>query len=418
MKLHTKILIGLLLGAALGPLMGDVALWIKPIGDAFINLLVMIVVPLVMASLIVGTASLGDLRRLGRIGIKTLGYYAVATTVAVAMGLAAGKIFNPGSGLDEDVKQEMLTDYAGLTPEQLETVTDKPNVLEVLVRIIPRNPIKAMADTDFLQIIFFALLFGIALTILPEEKRKPVLDVLGTVNDTMIVLVKGVMQVAPYGVFVLIAAVAAQFGYGILITLAKYVVITIGTMLFFVFTFYPFTLKLSGMSPVLFFKRFYEVAVFAFSTSSSNATLPLTLQVSEKELGVSSEVGAFVLPLGATVNMNGTAIYQGVSTIFIAQVFGISLGLGDLLMVVLTATLASVGAAGVPGIGVVTLTIVLNAIGIPIEGIALVVGVERLLDMTRTAVNVTGDTCCAIWVAKTEGELNIPSGKEAAASGL
>lgn len=418
MKLHTKILIGLLLGAALGPVMGDVALYIKPIGDAFINLLVMIVVPLVMASLIVGTASLGDLRRLGRIGIKTLGYYAVATVVAVAMGLAAGKIFNPGAGLDEDIKQEMLTGYAGLTPEQLETVTEKPNVLEILVRIIPRNPIKAMADTDFLQIIFFALLFGIALTILPEEKRKPVLEVLEAINDAMIVLVKGVMQIAPYGVFVLIAAVAAQFGYGILITLAAYVLITIGTMLFFVFTFYPVTLTLSGMSPILFFKRFYEVAVFAFSTSSSNATLPLNLQVSEEELGVSKQVGAFVLPLGATVNMNGTAIYQGVSTIFIAQVFGISLGLGDLLMVVLTATLASVGAAGVPGIGVVTLTIVLNAIGIPIEGIALVVGVERLLDMTRTAVNVTGDTCCAIWVAKSEGELNIPSSQEAKASAL
>jgi proton glutamate symport protein len=415
MKLHTKILIGLLLGALLGPLLGDVALYIKPIGDAFINLLVMIVVPLVMASLIVGTASLGDLRRLGRIGIKTLGYYGIATVVAVAMGLAAGKIFNPGAGLDEDIKQEMLTDYAGLTPEQLETVTDKPNVLEILVRIIPRNPIKAMADTDFLQIIFFALLFGIALTILPEEKRRPVLEVLDTINDAMIVLVKGVMQVAPYGVFVLIAAVAAQFGYSILVTLAAYVLITIGTMLFFVVTFYPISLRLSGMSPIFFFKKFYEVAVFAFSTSSSNATLPLNLQVSEEELGVSKQVGAFVLPLGATVNMNGTAIYQGVSTIFIAQVFGISLGLGDLLMVVLTATLASVGAAGVPGIGVVTLTIVLNAIGIPIEGIALVVGVERLLDMTRTAVNVTGDTCCAIWVAKTEGELNIPTGRAEAA---
>jgi Na+/H+-dicarboxylate symporter len=372
----------------------------------------MIVVPLVMASLIVGTASLGDLRRLGRIGIKTLGYYAVATAVAVAMGLAIGSVTNPGAGLDEEVKQEMLTDYAGLTPEQLERVTDKPNVLEILVRIIPRNPIKAMADTDFLQIIFFALLFGIALTILAEDKRKPVLDVLNTVNDAMIVLVKGVMQVAPYGVFVLIAAVAAQFGYGILITLAKYVVVTIGTMLLFVFTFYPVTLRLSGMSPVFFFKRFYEVAVFAFSTSSSNATLPLNLQVSEEELGVSNQVAAFVLPLGATVNMNGTAIYQGVSTIFIAQVFGISLGIGDLLTVVLTATLASVGAAGVPGIGVVTLTIVLNAIGIPIEGIALVMGVERILDMTRTAVNVTGDTCCSVWVAKTEGELNIPTGEE------
>jgi len=422
MKLHTKILIGLILGAVLGPLLadvpmlGNVAEFIRPVGDAFINLLVMIVVPLVMASLIVGTASLGDLRRLGRIGIKTLGYYAVATAVAVAMGLAAGKIFNPGSGLDENVKEEMLTDFAGLTPEQLESVTDKPTVLEILVRIIPRNPIKAMADTDFLQIIFFALVFGIALTILPEEKRKPVIDVLTTVNDAMIVLVKGVMQIAPYGVFVLIAAVAAQFGYGILITLANYVLVTIGTMLFFVFTFYPLSLRISGMSPFFFFKRFYEVAVFAFSTSSSNATLPLNLQVTEEKLGASNQVAAFVLPLGATVNMNGTAIYQGVSTIFIAQVFGISLGLGDLLMVVLTATLASVGAAGVPGIGVVTLTIVLNAIGIPIEGIALVMGVERILDMTRTAVNVTGDTCCTIWVAKSEGELNIPTEDQSAAA--
>lgn len=417
MKLHTKILLGLLLGAILGPLLGDFAIRIKPIGDAFINLLIMIVVPLVMASLIVGTASLGDLRRLGRIGIKTIAYYGVATAVAVAMGLAAGKMFNPGAGLDEDVKQEMLTDYAGLTPEQLERVTDRPSVAELLVKIIPRNPFKAMADTDFLQIIFFAILFGISLTILTEERRKPVLDVLNTVNDAMIVLVKGVMQIAPYGVFALIAAVAAQFGYGILLTLLKYVVVTIGTMIFFAVTFYPLSLRLSGMSPVYFFKKFYEVAVFAFSTSSSNATLPINLQVSEKDLGVSKQIAAFVLPLGATVNMNGTAIYQGVSTIFIAQVFGITLGLSDLLIVVLTATLASVGAAGVPGIGMVTLTIVLNQIGIPIEGIALVVGVERILDMTRTAVNVTGDTCCSVWVAKTEGELNIPTNNSEAAAG-
>ena len=417
MKLHTKILLGLILGAVLGPLLGDFAIRIKPIGDAFINLLIMIVVPLVMASLIVGTASLGDLRRLGRIGIKTIAYYGVATAIAVAMGLAAGKMFNPGAGLDEDVKQEMLTDYAGLTPEQLERVTYRPSVAELLVKIIPRNPFKAMADTDFLQIIFFAILFGISLTILTEERRKPVLDVLNTVNDAMIVLVKGVMQLAPYGVFALIAAVAAQFGYGILLTLLKYVLVTIGTMLFFAVTFYPLSLRLSGMSPIYFFKKFYEVAVFAFSTSSSNATLPINLQVSQEDLGVSKQVAAFVLPLGATVNMNGTAIYQGVSTIFIAQVFGITLGLSDLLVVVLTATLASVGAAGVPGIGMVTLTIVLNQIGIPIEGIALVVGVERILDMTRTAVNVTGDTCCSVWVAKTEGELNIPTNNSEAVAG-
>jgi Na+/H+-dicarboxylate symporter len=225
----------------------------------------------------------------------------------------------------------------------------------------------------------------------------------------MIVLVKLVMKVAPIGVFALIAAVAAQFGYSVLGVLLKYVVITIGAMALFVATFYPITLYLSGMSPLFFFKKYYEVMVFAFSTSSSNATLPVNLQVSEEELGVSNEVASFVLPLGATVNMNGTAIYQGVSTIFIAQVFGIDLGITDLLTVVLTATLASIGAAGVPGIGMVTLTIVLTQLGIPLEGIALVVGVERILDMCRTTVNVTGDTACAIWVAKTENELNIPT---------
>ncbi len=416
MKLHNKILLGLILGAVLGPVLGDWAVQIKPIGDAFINLLIMIVVPLVMASLIVGTASLGNLRRLGRIGIKTVGYYLVATAVAVAMGLGAGKAFNPGAGMDEDVKQRMLTDYAGVTQEQLERVAERPSISDLLVRIIPRNPFRAMADTNFLQIIFFAILFGISLTILPEDRRKPVLDLLSTINDAMIILVKGVMQIAPYGVFALIAAVSAQFGYGILLILLKYVVVTIGTMLLFVFTFYPISLRLSGMPVMFFFRKFYEVALFAFSTSSSNATLPVNLQVTEEDLGVSNDVAAFVLPLGATVNMNGTAIYQGVSTIFIAQVFGISLGLGDLLTVVLTATLASIGAAGVPGIGMVTLTIVLTQLGIPLEGIALVVGVERILDMTRTAVNVTGDTCCSIWVAKTEGELNIPSGKAEAAA--
>ncbi len=414
MKLHTQILIGLILGALLGPLMGDVALWIKPIGDAFINLLIMIVVPLVMASLIVGTASLGDPKKLGRIGIKTVGYYLVATMIAVSFGLVAGKAFNPGAGLDEDVKARMLTDYAGVTEQQLERVEEKPSLSEFLVNIVPRNPFKAMVETNFLQIIFFALLFGISLTILPEERRKPVLNLLMSVNDAMIVLVKLVMRIAPIGVFALIAAVAAQFGYGVLLTLLKYVVVTIGTMIAFVVAVYPISLRLSGMSPLYFFKKYYEVALFAFSTSSSNATLPLNLQVSEEDLGVANDVASFVLPLGATINMNGTAIYQGVSTIFIAQVFGITLGLQDLIIVVLTATLASIGAAGVPGIGMVTLTIVLQQIGIPVEGIALVVGVERILDMTRTAVNVTGDTTCAVWVAKTEGELNIPQESEAA----
>ncbi len=223
-KLHTKILLGLILGAVFGPLLGNIAVQIKPVGDAFINLLIMIVVPLVMASLIVGTASLGDLRKLGRIGIKTVGYYLVATALAVAMGLAAGKAFKPGAGMDEETKASMLADYAGVTEEQLQRVTEKPSLGDFLVRIIPRNPFRAMAETNFLQIIFFAILFGIALTILGEQHRKPVLDILNTVNDAMIVLVKMVMRVAPYGVFALIAAVSAQFGYGVLLTLLKYVV--------------------------------------------------------------------------------------------------------------------------------------------------------------------------------------------------
>ncbi len=414
LKLHTQILIGLILGAVLGPLMGDVAQWIKPLGDAFINLLIMIVVPLVMASLIVGTASLGDLKKLGRIGIKTVAYYMVATVMAVAFGLGAGKVFNPGAGMDEDVKARMLTDYAGVTQQQLDRIAEKAGLAEFLVNIVPRNPFRAMVETNFLQIIFFALLFGIALTILNEERRQPILRLLTSVNDAMIILVKMVMRVAPIGVFALIAAVAAQFGYGVLLTLLKYVVVTIGTMIVFVLTIYPVSLRLSGMSPMFFFKKYYEVMLFAFSTSSSNATLPINIQISEEDLGVSNDVASFVLPLGATINMNGTAIYQGVSTVFIAQVFGIALGLQDLLIVVLTATLASIGAAGVPGIGMVTLTIVLQQIGIPVEGIALVVGVERILDMTRTAVNVTGDTTCAVWVAKTEGELSIPPQLESA----
>ncbi|HSG82312.1 MAG TPA: dicarboxylate/amino acid:cation symporter [Gemmatimonadota bacterium] len=416
MKLHTQILLGLVLGAVLGPLLGGFGQAIKPIGDAFINLLVMIVVPLVMASLIVGTASLGDLRKLGRIGVKTVGFYLVATALAVALGLTAALLLNPGTGLDEGVKARMLTDFAGVTAAQLERVAERPTIGDLLLRIIPRNPFQAMVETNFLQIIFFAILFGVSLTILPEGRRRPVLDFLNGVNDAMIVLVKLVMRVAPLGVFALIAAVAAQFGYGVLFVLLKYVLIAVGAMALFTVTFYPVILRAAGMSPWFFFKRYYEVFLFAFSTSSSNATLPINLQVSEEDLGVSNQVAAFVLPLGATVNMNGTAIYQGVSAVFIAQVFGISLGLGDLLTIVLTATLASIGAAGVPGIGMVTLTIVLSQLGIPLEGIALVVGVERILDMTRTAVNVTGDTVCAIWVARSEGELRVPAEATAVAA--
>jgi len=414
-QLHTKILIGLVAGAITGTLaeqlgVGHWVVALEPLGQAFIRLLIMIVIPLVMASLIIGTASLGDLKKLGRIGIKTIGYYLVATALAVALGLAVATTFQPGSGLDEEVKAQLLSDYAGTNEARLESMQEAPGLQDLLFNIIPRNPFASMASMDMLQIIFFALFLGIALTVLTEEKRKPLIDVLESVNDAMVVIVGMIMKIAPYGVFILIAAVAGRFGFGVIVSLFQYVLVGIGTMVLFTLTFYPVTLKfLSGMSPVFFFKRFYEVMVFAFSTSSSNATLPINLKVTEDDLGVSRDVASFVLPLGATVNMNGTGIYHGVSTIFIAQVYGIDLTLAQLVIVVITATLASIGAAGVPGIGFITLAIVLEALGIPLEGLAMVLGVERILDMTRTAVNVTGDSAAAVWVAKTEGELNIPA---------
>jgi len=410
--LHTQILAALIVGALAGPLLGQVAIDIKFLGNAFINLLVMVVVPLIMASLIIGTASLGDLRKLGRIGLKTVTFYLGATAIAVGLGLGAGLLLGPGTGMDQSVKDQVLAEYADDAAAQVDSALanrEKSTFGEFIVRTIPRNPFKAMAETDFLGIIFFALLFGITLTMLEERQRKPLIDVLQGVNDAMITMVKMVMKVAPIGVFALISAQAAEFGYSVLLTLLKYVSIAIGTMILFTVTVYPVILKAIKVSPILFFKRFYEVFIFAFTTSSSNATLPLNLQVSEEDLGVSKEIASFVLPLGATINMNGTAIYQGVSVIFIAQVAGLSLGVSDLLTVIVMATLASIGAAGVPGIGMITLTLVLTQLGIPLEWIAFVVGVERILDMTRTAVNVTGDTVCAMLVAKTEGELAVPA---------
>jgi Na+/H+-dicarboxylate symporter len=383
---------------------------LEPLGQAIIRLLNKIVNPFVKASLIIGTASLGDLKKLGRIGAKTIGYYLVATALAVAMGLVVASAIQPGSGLDEEVKTQLLSDYAGTNEARLESMQEAPGLQDILFNIIPRNPFASMANMDMLQIIFFALFLGIALTVLTEEKRKPLIDVLESVNDAMVVIVEMIMKIAPYGVFILIAAVAGRFGFGVIVSLLQYVLVGVGTMVLFTVTFYPITLKFfSGMSPIFFFKRFYEVMVFAFSTSSSNAALPINLKVTEDDLGVSRDVASFVLPLGATVNMNGTGIYHGVSTIFIAQVYGITLTPGQLVVVVITATLASIGAAGVPGIGFITLAIVLEALGIPLEGLAMVLGVERILDMTRTAVNVTGDSAAAVWVAKTEGELNIPA---------
>jgi Na+/H+-dicarboxylate symporter len=406
LKLHTQILLGLVLGVIAGLIVGPSIAILKPIGDAFIKLITMIVVPLVFASILVGVASLGDLAKLGRIGIKTVAYYLVTTSIAITIGLVLANLLRPGSRLDPGIKDRLLQDFSSAAEVNIERAAAPPSVVDTLLDIIPTNPIGSLAEANMLQIIFFAMVFGIALTYLDRSKSEPVLRFMDTVNEAMIQLVHLVMKIAPFGVFALIAAIIGQYGLGILRTLIVYSLVVVVGLAIHATVVYPTAVKLfAGMSPVHFFKGIAPAQLVAFSTSSSNATLPVTMECAEENLGVSEEVSAFVLPLGATINMDGTALYQGVATIFIAQVYGLDLTLSQQLLVVLTATLASIGAAGVPGVGMITLTLVLKTVGVPVEGIALILGVDRILDMCRTAVNITGDSSCAVVVAASEGEL-------------
>jgi len=406
LKLHTQILLGLVLGVVAGLIVGPSIAVIRPIGDAFIKLITMIVVPLVFASILVGVASLGDLAKLGRIGIKTIAYYLTTTSIAITIGLVLANLFRPGSRLDPSIKDRLLADFSSAAEVNIERAAAPPSVVDTLLDIIPTNPIASLAEASMLQIIFFAIVFGIALTYLDKSKTEPVLRFMEAVNEAMIQLVHLVMKIAPFGVFALIAAIIGQYGLGILRTLVVYSVVVVAGLAIHGTVVYPAAVKLfAGMNPIHFFKGIAPAQLVAFSTSSSNATLPVTMECAEENLGVSEEVSAFVLPLGATINMDGTALYQGVATIFIAQVYGLDLTLTQQLMVVLTATLASVGAAGVPGVGMITLALVLKTVGVPVEGIALILGVDRILDMCRTAVNITGDSSCAVVVAASEGEL-------------
>ncbi|UCF05403.1 MAG: dicarboxylate/amino acid:cation symporter [bacterium] len=409
-RLHTKILLGLLVGIPVGLLLGPRAEYIRPIGDLFIRLIRMIVVPLVFASLFVGTASLGNIRKLGRIGVKTITYYLCTTAIAIMIGLALGNAVRPGSGLDEDTKAQLLASYQTEALEKIEIARQKPSVVETLIRIVPANPVESLAEANMLQIIFFALLMGIAVTLVPGNKGKPLIDFFDAVSEAMIQMVHIVMKLAPIGVLALIAAVVGKFGAEILFSLLKYSLVVIAGLAIHMLVVYSTAVRfLARRGPLEFFRGIRPAQLIAFSTSSSNATLPVTMECAEENLGVSEEVSSFVLPLGATINMDGTALYQGVAAIFIAQVYGLPLTFVDQLTIVLMATLASIGAAGVPGIGIITLAMVLETLGLPLEGIALILGVDRLLDMCRTAVNVTGDTSAALIVASTEGEPVLPS---------
>jgi len=407
--LHTKILIGLLVGIPAGLILGPRAAVIKPIGDIFIRLIWMIVVPLVFASIFVGTASLGDLRKLGRIGAKTIMYYFVTTAIAITIGLLIANIAKPGAGLNPEVKAQLLESYKGEATKDLSLAKQAPRVIDVLTGIVPKNPVGSLAAGDMLQIIFFALMLGVAATMVPGGKGKILIDFFDALADAMTQMVHIVMKIAPLGVFVLIAAVVGQFGARILLNLLKYAAVVLAGLAIHMGTIYSLAVWVfARMNPLFFFKEMRPTQLIAFSTSSSNAALPVNIQCAEENLGVPKDIASFVLPLGATINMDGTALYQGVAAVFIAQVYGMHLTIANQLTIVLMATLSSVATAGVPSVGIITLTMVLTSVGIPLEGIALILGVDRILDMCRTIVNVTGDASAAVIVAATEGTLRRP----------
>jgi len=400
--LHTKIFIGLFLGIVVGLIFGPKARSIEFIGTIFIRLITMVVVPLVFFSLTLGTASLGDIKKLGRVGLKAFLYFTVTTAIAIIIGLTMANLLKPGTDLNEQVKQELFKNYQQAAQTKISTVEEKPSLISVLVNIVPINPIKAMAEGEMLQVIFLALIFGLCLTLINPEKSGPVIQFLDGANDVVLQVVNLVMKFAPYGVLALLASIVGQFGLGILVTLLKYALVTVFGLAFHALVIDGLLVKFLGrMSPGKFFRGTTDAMLIAFSTSSSNATIPVALECLDN-LKVKREYSSFVVPLGATINMDGTALYQGVAAVFIAQIYGIPLTLAAQATIVLMAILASVGTAGVPGAGMIMLAMVLKQIGVPLEGLALILGVDRFLDMCRTTVNMIGNMAASVFIHSSE----------------
>jgi Na+/H+-dicarboxylate symporter len=363
------------------------------IGQIFIASLRLVIVPLVFFSLVCGVVSISSSSRIGTISLKTLSLYLLTTAIAISIALTFALLFQPGVGVDLALPTAFQS-------------TEAPSLKEVLINIFPTNPVAAMAEGNMLQIIVFSLLFGIALKSLGSsgDALKTSFE---TINNVILSLVKMLIELAPYGIFALLFSLFAVQGFSMIGDLAKYFFLLVFVLIFHAFFTYGSLLYLlAQLNPLKFFMKVRSLAIFAFSTSSSSATMPITLDTVKNKLGVNSSIGSFTVPLGATINMDGTAIMQGIATVFISQAYNIDLTMVDYLMVILTATLASIGTAGVPGVGLIMLAMVLEQVGLPVEGIALIIGVDRLLDMTRTAVNVCGDAMVSCVVAKSEDELN------------
>ncbi|MEM1504189.1 dicarboxylate/amino acid:cation symporter [Domibacillus sp. 8LH] len=404
MNLTTKIVAALVVGAIVGLLLNLTApnvfevlntYLFVPVGQIFLSLISMLVVPLVFFSIVLGSAGLGDPKKLGRIGAKTVGYFLVTTCIAIIIGMALSAVIQPGAAGEFD------TAGAEFSAEEA------PPVSETLMNIIPKNPINAMAEGNMLQLIVFAVFIGFALTAL-GEKTKGILSLVNQGNEIMMYLVGLVMRFAPYGTFALIATAIGTQGWDAILAMGSYMLVVLAALFIHSAVTYGGTVAfLAKKNPLWFFKKFAPAMGVAFSTSSSNATLPVSMEVAQRDLKVPEPISSFVQPLGATINMDGTAIMQGVATMFIAQAFGIDLTMGELATVVLTAVLASIGTAGVPGVGLIMLAMVLGSVGLPVEGIGLIIGIDRLLDMTRTAVNITGDAACALYIGETEKNRNL-----------
>ncbi|NMC70208.1 MAG: dicarboxylate/amino acid:cation symporter [Myxococcales bacterium] len=411
LALTTKILIGMAAGVGLGLAAGPHAEALRPLGLAFLRLLAMMILPLVFASLALGVGRLGDVRALGRIGIKTLAYYVGTTVLAVTIGLALANLVAPGEWLDAESRARLLASAgAAVDPARIAELREHTGVGQILLDAIPSNIFASMAEGAMVPVILFALFFGAALAAIGRERGGRVADLLDGVNEAALWMIGAVMRLAPLGVLFLMASVVGPLGAGILASLAVYAVVVLGGLGLHVGVSYPLLVWwLARRGPARFFRAVRPAQVVAFSTSSSAATLPTTMACARDRLGVPDELGAFCLPLGATINMDGTALYQAVATLFVAQVYGIPLDVEAQGTIVLTATLASIGTAAVPGAGVVMLAMILTSVGVPSEGIGMILGVDRLLDMCRTAVNVTGDLAGAVIVARSEGRLREPA---------
>lgn len=419
-KLHWKILAGMVLGVFFGFLMNAlggkvwVADWIKPFGTMFINALKLIAMPLIIASLITGLARLKDFSRLSRMGGKTILFYLFTTASAVILGLLLANMVQPGSVFNEASRATLLDTFSADASSRIMAAEKarEASPLQPLIDIVPDNLFAALSDNgNMLKVIFFSILFGIGLILIPEEQAKPVTAFFSGLNDVILKIIDLIMMTAPFGVFALLASLVTEIpDPSILGALGVYALTVVMGLMLLLFVFYPAILvSFARTGPKKFFKAMFPAQLLAFSTSSSAATLPVTMERAIEHLGIEEEVASFVLPLGATVNMDGTALYQAVAALFIAQVMNIDLSFAQQLMIVVTATLASIGSAAVPGAGMVMLVIVLGQAGVPEAGLALIVAIDRPLDMLRTVVNITSDTTVSAIIARSESKPVIPS---------